>query len=93
MKKLLVFIVCMSLFIFGCSNNKKETTLQKINKEGKVVIGTDASFAPYEFMEDGKIVGYGPDVLAEIMKNWSVKAEQIDVPFTGILPGLDRKEI
>ena len=97
-RPLIAFIMCIIMLIFnGCSNdqtakNEKLSLLEKINKKGKVVIGTDASFAPFEFIENGKIVGYGPDILAEINKNWKVEMEQIDTEWKGILPGLEAKK-
>ena len=33
-----------------------ETTLEKIKQTGKVTVGTEAAFPPFEFVEDGKIV-------------------------------------
>lgn len=90
MKKFILFSLLFFTFICSaCNNSEKElNTLQKINSRGKVFVGTDASFPPYEFVENNKIVGYGSEILAEIIKNWNVELEQYDVPFTAILPGL-----
>tara|TARA_R110001583_G_scaffold185046_1_gene344828 strand:+ start:50191 stop:51039 length:849 start_codon:yes stop_codon:yes gene_type:complete len=63
--------------------------LSKIKEKGEIVIATEARYAPYEMLEDGKIVGYGKDILTEVMKDLpGVKLKQLDVPFQGILPGL-----
>ncbi len=66
--------------------------LAEIKARGKVVVGTEAAYAPFEFIQDGKIVGYGKDILDRIIAAWGVKMEQIDVPFAGILAGLDQKK-
>ena len=34
-----------------------ETTLEKIKRTGTVTVGTEAAFPPFEFVENGKIVG------------------------------------
>ena len=47
---------------------------------------------PFEFIEDGKIVGYDKDILDAIIKSWGFKMEQLDLPFAGILPGLLQKK-
>lgn len=65
-----------------------ETTLEKIRRTGKVTVGTEAAFPPFEFVEDGKIVGYGSDILAEVVKALGVEVEQLDLPWQGILPGV-----
>ena len=68
------------------------TDLAEIKQKGKVVVGTEAAYAPFEFVEDGKIVGYDKDILDRIIAAWGVELEQLDVPFAGILTGLDQKK-
>lgn len=63
--------------------------LANARKKGELVVATEARYAPFEMLQDGKIVGYGKDILDEIMKDLpGVKLKQMDVPFQGILPGL-----
>ena len=68
--------------------------MDKIRETGKVTVATEASYPPFEFMQDGKIVGYGKDLLTEVIAALSKKVgrevtlEQLDLPFQGILPGL-----
>jgi len=63
--------------------------LEQVKAKGEIVIGTEAAFPPFEFVQDGKIEGYSADLLAEIMKDLpGVKANRLDVPWQGILPGL-----
>ena len=64
--------------------------LDEIMKRGKIVVGTEAAWAPFEFVEDGKIVGYDKDVLDLIIAEWGIELEQLDVPFAGILTSLDQ---
>lgn len=65
-----------------------ETTLEKIKQTGKVTVGTEAAFPPFEFVEDGKIVGYGKDILDYIIADLGVDLNQLDLPWQGILPGV-----
>jgi polar amino acid transport system substrate-binding protein len=66
-----------------------ETTLEKIKRTGELTVGTEAAFPPFEFVKDGKIVGYGSDILAEVVKEFGVKKlNQLDLPWQGILPGV-----
>ena len=66
-----------------------ETTLEKIKRTGELTVGTEAAFPPFEFVKDGKIVGYGSDILAEVVKELGVKKfSQLDLPWQGILPGV-----
>ena len=65
-------------------------TLEEVKAAGKITVGTEAAYAPFEFVQDGKIVGYDKDVLDRIIAAWGVELEQLDVPFAGILTGLDQ---
>ena len=69
--KLLAFIsLVLSLsIIFAGTNVYAETTFEKIKRTGKVTVGTEAAFPPFEFVEDGKIVGYGKDILEYLFHN------------------------
>ena len=59
---------------------------------GAVTVATEAAYYPFEFIENGKIVGYDEDVLHAIVEAWQVELEQLDLPFAGILPGLLQKK-
>ncbi|MEI4488577.1 transporter substrate-binding domain-containing protein [Frigidibacter sp. MR17.14] len=64
-------------------------TLEKLKAAGKVTVGTEAAFPPFEFVDDsGKIVGYGKDILTVVVEELGVELEQLDLPWQGILPGL-----
>ncbi|MDQ1194569.1 transporter substrate-binding domain-containing protein [Agrobacterium sp. SORGH_AS 787] len=63
--------------------------LEKIKSDKVFTVATEARFAPFEFVEDGKIVGYSADIMAEVMKALpDVKLKRLDLPWQGILPGL-----
>lgn len=68
------------------------TTLGNIRQTGTVSVGTEAALPPFEFVQDGKIVGLGSDILAEVVRALNVKLTQFDLPFSGILPGLLAKK-
>ena len=72
----------------GSTGASAETTLEKIKRTGKVTVGTEAAFPPFEYVEDGKIVGYGKDILTYIIADMDVELNQLDLPWQGILPGL-----
>ena len=88
--KLLTFVrLLISLsIIFAGSSVFAETTFEKIKRTGKVTVGTEAAFPPFEFVEDGKIVGYGKDILDYIVADMKVELNQLDLPWQGILPGV-----
>jgi len=63
--------------------------LEKIKAEKVFIVATEARFAPFEFVKDGKIVGYSADIMNEVMKALpGVELKRLDLPWQGILPGL-----
>lgn len=74
------------------SSAQAETTLERILRTKKMSVATEAAYPPMEFSQNGKIVGLGSDILAEVAKDLNAEVEQIDLPFQGILPGLLAKK-
>ena len=69
--------------------------LDDIKKRKEIVIATEAGYAPFEYVEGGKIVGYHADLLALVMKDLTdqgVKINQLDLPFASLLAGLQAKK-
>lgn len=78
-----------SLSALGPSMALAQGTLEKVRSTGKVTVGTEAAFPPFEFVDDnGDIVGYGKDILTVVIEELGVELEQLDLPWQGILPGL-----
>jgi polar amino acid transport system substrate-binding protein len=63
-------------------------TLADVKTRGTLVIGTEAAYVPYEFVKDGKIIGYDPDIIEIMVENLGVKADIIDTAWAGIIPSL-----
>ena len=67
--------------------------LTTVKQKKEIAIGTEAQFAPFEFVKDGKIVGYSADLLDVVIAGMpGVAAKRQDVPFQAILPGLAAKK-
>jgi len=66
--------------------------LDDIRSDGTFTVGTEARFAPFEYIEDGEIVGYSADIMEYIMEELEgVELIRMDLPWQGILPGLERE--
>jgi polar amino acid transport system substrate-binding protein len=84
--------VALALAMGGARSADAQNTISDIKSRGKAVVATEAAYAPFEFLQDGKIVGYDKDVLDGVIKGWNVQLEQLDVPFAGILAGLNERK-
>jgi polar amino acid transport system substrate-binding protein len=67
-------------------------TLQDIRGSGHLRIGVEASYVPFTFRKDGKIVGYDIDLADVICEDLGVKPEIIDTAWTGVIPSLYAKK-
>lgn len=86
-----VALMLACFLILGVQAQAKDL-LSEVKERGELVVATEARFAPFEMLKDGKIVGYSKDLLDEIMKDLpGVKLNQLDLPYQGILAGLVAK--
>ncbi len=61
--------------------------------DGKVLkIATEAGFPPFEFVENGKIIGIDMDIIVEIAKRAGFKYEIENIPFGSIIAGIQTKK-
>ena len=80
MKKLvLLFMTFLSLISFG--------------KVEKLYVGTNAEFYPFEYLEDGKIVGFDAELIEAIGKKLNKEIIWKNMAFDGLLPALQSKKI
>ncbi len=59
----------------------------------KYVIGTDATYPPFEFEKDGKYVGIDIDLINAIAKEEGFEVEIKPMDFKGIIPGITSKQL
>lgn len=84
-----LFVGAAMLTILSSTAANAADLLDKIKTDKVFTVATEARFAPFEFVEDGKIIGYSADIMAEVMKALpGVELKRLDLPWQGILPGL-----
>jgi len=63
--------------------------LAAVKERGKLVVGTETQFAPFDFIENGKHVGFNTEVFAVIGQKLGVDVEYVDLPWSNVLPALE----
>ncbi len=58
------------------------------SSDKELLVGLEATYAPFEFQENGEVVGFSPDVLKAIGENQGLKMRFIDTPWEGIFATL-----
>ena len=79
MKKLLAVLLSLCLVLtFTCA----------FAEQGKLVMGTNAAFPPYEFYEDDQIVGIDAEIAAAIAEKLGLTLEIMDMNFDTLIPAV-----
>lgn len=82
------FLLTGAFMLISEPTQASETTLQRIQREGVLHAATEPAFEPFEFMQNGQIVGYGTDILHEVAQRLGVRLDQQGMAFDAILPSL-----
>jgi len=106
----IVMGIMMATIFAGCSSsadNKSaasssvdvttDKSLAKIKEKGKLVVGVNAEFAPFEFhtMIDGKdtVAGFDMDLAKELAKDMGVELEIKELSFDALLTTLQTSQV
>lgn len=73
-KKIIILCILCIIFLTSCSEKKE-----------KLVLATEAGFAPYEYYNNGEIVGVDIDIAKEIAKELNVDIVVKDIAFDSII--------
>lgn len=87
MKKTLIFVfnVVIAAILAGCGN---------ANKDGVLVVGTEATFPPFEMTsESGEIIGFDIELLNAIAAEEGLKVRYKDMGFDSLIPALQSGQI
>ena len=70
------------------------TLLEQIKATGKLVVGTEAQYAPYEFKDlDANFVGCDMWLAQQIADSLGVELEIVDMSFAGIIPAVQSGQV
>lgn len=84
MKKILAVVMMLMLAVLSCGKKTDSKTLR---------VGLNSVFAPFEYKENGQIVGFDVDLINQIGKDLGYKIEIEDQAFDGLIPTLKAGKI
>ncbi len=82
MKKLIAFVLALCLMIPACAA-----------LADKLTMGTNAAFPPYEFYEDGQIVGIDAEIAQAIADKLGMELEIVDMEFGALINAVNSGKI
>ncbi len=65
--------------------NKEDVEKAPLTDDGKLTMGTNATFPPYEFYEDGKVVGIDAEIAALVAEKLGLELVIEDMEFNSII--------
>lgn len=97
MKKILVALMILLLatsVVFAQGAAEKASMVDKIKAAGKLVLGTEATYPPYEFLDlDTSFKGCDIWLAQQIADELGVSLEVIDMSFAGIIPAVQSGQV
>lgn len=96
LKKIAVIILSAALVVAlaACGSSKDSNSNKSSCKAGTLTMGTNASFPPYEYVDDnGKIVGIDAEIAQAIADKLGMKLEIKDMEFESLVPAVKAKSI
>jgi His/Glu/Gln/Arg/opine family amino acid ABC transporter permease subunit len=88
LKRLRAALAALLLFLILPGAASAQSALQRVRQNGTLRIGTDATYPPLEYVENGQFAGFEIDLASAIARELGVRAEFINASFDGIFPAL-----
>lgn len=90
MKKLLMLVAMTMMSVFFAANVVLAAdTLAEIQKRGKLRIGMEPGYMPFELTnKKGEIIGFDADIAKRMAKAMNVELELVSTAWDGIIPAL-----
>ena len=83
----------LGFLLAACLCANAQNTLEQIRQRGELVIATDPTYAPFEYMENGKLQGFDVDIANEIGKTLGVKVRWVAMEWAGVLGALETRKV
>lgn len=94
---LVIALACTSIFLIGCgasSTNTNGSGDDDTSGKRKLIVGTDAAYAPMEYMDEkGNIVGIDIDIVNAVAEAAGFEVEIKNLGWEPLFPALENGEI
>ncbi len=85
---LIVSVLALTLALAGCSGVKDEDSLKRVKDAGTLTVVGSGGYKPFNFMEDGKPVGFDVDTGLAIAERLGVELDYVTSDWDGLVEGL-----
>jgi len=93
LKKMLALTLTLVL-VLGAAAASGEGALEKIKAAGKLIVGTEATYPPYEYLDDNaNFAGCDIWLAGKIAESLGVELEILNMDFDGIIPAVQSGQV
>lgn len=88
-KRMITMLICTLLVftVMGCGS-KEEDSLERVKEAGKLTVVGSGGYPPFNYIDDGEVVGFDVEVGAEIAKRLGVELDYVTSDWDGLIEGL-----
>ncbi|MEA3406572.1 MAG: ABC transporter substrate-binding protein [Chloroflexota bacterium] len=96
---LVVILLVLVVLVFSTwrsrrGSGRQDGAWQRIQEEGVLRVGMDASYPPFEWIDErGEFVGYDVDLARELARRWGVEPQFVNVHFDGLYDALEAEKV
>lgn len=92
--KFWIVLLLVALTLSACGAKEPANKLEAIKSAGKIVVGTSADYAPFEYKdEQDNFVGFDMDLIREIGKRMGVEVEIQDMAFDSLVAAVEQGKV
>ncbi len=88
MKKIIALVLVLVLAVMCLAGCGKQSTLDNIEKNGKLTVITEPGFAPFEYMNGEEITGVDVEIAKKVADKLGVELEMVAMDFDALIPAL-----
>ncbi|WP_304334985.1 basic amino acid ABC transporter substrate-binding protein [Conchiformibius steedae] len=90
-----IFGIFSAILLGACSQQQPaqpaaSAPAGSLNTNQTYIVATDASYAPMEYMENNKVVGFSHDILDAAAKSQNIKLDFTNTPFEGLFANVNK---
>ena len=81
-------LVCSALLAGAAALAFSSSAWAQDESRGALRVGTESSYAPFEFTQEGKLVGFDIDLAEAVAAELGYDIEWVQMPFDGLIPAM-----
>jgi len=88
-----MILIGMFVTVMGCGGQSAQQGNDDQSKKEKLVVGTEATFPPFEMVKDGEYTGFDMDIIRAIAENQGYEVEIKNLGFDALIPAVQSGNI